>query len=539
MSATTTVSALQAALAAENAAIFGYGVAGAHLSGSSLAAAVQDWTGHNEARDTLDRLQQGRGGGRVSGLRQVVRHMHRKADSVAAVGPEAVLQQCRGAAWHLELVDQRTVTLDQLGMGRMRGHAQLPGVRYAHRDRRIVHTHPQVRALGWRITSGAAGCAAMVVAAALFLLHRDEPHRFLLSTALLLMGFIVLLHGRFLQLFRGRLLLTSMSLANREQKLRSVFESAPDAMLVLDDQMFCHEANPAALKLFGVGHEQLVGRSISLFGIDRAELLRSWERLVAGHVRGRLEMMRADGAKLAAEFTATSHILPGRHLLVLQDTTQRLQAEQVKSQSLMVTKAALREANALRNATLALTQSPHLNPVLDTLLITLRSLIPYETAQVLLLETPTRLFLAREVSGDLGRTPHCPEILDSAEFPALQGALVPGEGLLIRDTQLDDGWTGFAQTYGARSWLGVPLFARDQVIGLLGVMHAQPEQFTAEHLRLAGCLAIPATVAIENARLYERAEIYSAELEKRLADVRRMEQVLKLREDWQRQREIN
>jgi hypothetical protein len=48
-----TVPALQAALAAENAAIFGYGVAGAHLKGSSLTAAEQDWTRHNEARDTL------------------------------------------------------------------------------------------------------------------------------------------------------------------------------------------------------------------------------------------------------------------------------------------------------------------------------------------------------------------------------------------------------------------------------------------------------------------------------------------------------
>ena len=47
------VPALQAALAAEDAAIFGYGVAGAHLSGSRKAAAEQDWTGHNEARDTL------------------------------------------------------------------------------------------------------------------------------------------------------------------------------------------------------------------------------------------------------------------------------------------------------------------------------------------------------------------------------------------------------------------------------------------------------------------------------------------------------
>ena len=47
------VQALQAALAAEDAAIFGYGVAGAHLSGSRKSAAEQDWTGHNEARDTL------------------------------------------------------------------------------------------------------------------------------------------------------------------------------------------------------------------------------------------------------------------------------------------------------------------------------------------------------------------------------------------------------------------------------------------------------------------------------------------------------
>jgi Domain of unknown function (DUF4439) len=47
------VQALQAALAAEDAAIFGYGVAGAHLSGNRKSAAEQDWTGHNEARDTL------------------------------------------------------------------------------------------------------------------------------------------------------------------------------------------------------------------------------------------------------------------------------------------------------------------------------------------------------------------------------------------------------------------------------------------------------------------------------------------------------
>ena len=61
MATTGVVPALQAALAAENAAIFGYGVAGAHLTGSSQAAAEQDWTGHNQARDTLAAMISARG----------------------------------------------------------------------------------------------------------------------------------------------------------------------------------------------------------------------------------------------------------------------------------------------------------------------------------------------------------------------------------------------------------------------------------------------------------------------------------------------
>ena len=54
--------ALQAALAAEDAAIFGYGVAGAHLSGTRKTAAEQAWTDHNEARDTLTAMISALGG---------------------------------------------------------------------------------------------------------------------------------------------------------------------------------------------------------------------------------------------------------------------------------------------------------------------------------------------------------------------------------------------------------------------------------------------------------------------------------------------
>jgi len=47
------VAALQAALDAEHAAVYGYGVAGAHLAGATQKAAARDWAAHEAARDTL------------------------------------------------------------------------------------------------------------------------------------------------------------------------------------------------------------------------------------------------------------------------------------------------------------------------------------------------------------------------------------------------------------------------------------------------------------------------------------------------------
>lgn len=55
------VAGLRAALAAENAAVFGYGVAGAHLAGPRRAAATAYWDDHREARDALAALLRARG----------------------------------------------------------------------------------------------------------------------------------------------------------------------------------------------------------------------------------------------------------------------------------------------------------------------------------------------------------------------------------------------------------------------------------------------------------------------------------------------
>jgi Domain of unknown function (DUF4439) len=53
---TTGVAALQGALAAEHAAVYGYGVVGALLAGAAQAEAHAGWLAHQIARDTLEAM---------------------------------------------------------------------------------------------------------------------------------------------------------------------------------------------------------------------------------------------------------------------------------------------------------------------------------------------------------------------------------------------------------------------------------------------------------------------------------------------------
>ena len=74
--------------------------------------------------------------------------------------------------------------------------------------------------------------------------------------------------------------------------------------------------------------------------------------------------------------------------------------------------------------------------------------------------------------------------------------------------------------------MGVPLLDSGQTLGLLSIGSSQPHAFSPEHLRIAKSLAIPAAVAIQNARLYERAAIYGEELGQRLKELKKMQDAL-------------
>lgn len=211
-----------------------------------------------------------------------------------------------------------------------------------------------------------------------------------------------------------------------------------------------------------------------------------------------------------------------------QDITAHKHAEEQVAQNLAVAESARAEADALRKATLALTQDLHMDYVLDTLLQCLAELVPCESAQVLLVESGTRLFLAREkLCRERSKIDLVDSLtLDAGGIPLLRGALTTQKSILVTNTEQERQWRPLMCDSATLSWLCVPLVASQQVLGLLSLAHNQPSAFTREHLRRAELLAIPAAVAIQNARLYERTEIYSAELERRLEDLRQAQDAL-------------
>jgi PAS domain S-box-containing protein len=210
-----------------------------------------------------------------------------------------------------------------------------------------------------------------------------------------------------------------------------------------------------------------------------------------------------------------------------QEITAQKQAEDQVAKNLAKAESAWAEADALRKATLALTQDLRMDFVMDTLLKSLAEIVPYTCARVLVPEGgPHWLALGERLCPEPADKSFRPLTLIADKSPFLQRISVEQKSVLIPDTNQEEGWKTFKGHKQFRSWLCVPLVASEEFLGFLSAGHTDPNRYTQEHLRRAELLAIPAAAAIQNARLYQTAQIYGSELEKRIADLKQAETAL-------------
>ena len=172
-------------------------------------------------------------------------------------------------------------------------------------------------------------------------------------------------------------------------------------------------------------------------------------------------------------------------------------------------------AEALREATVALTRSLDRETVLTTLLDRLRRLVPFDRASVMLLEEASRVSVRAIFDGERVLPVPAAERpqFRADDHPVVHEILTTGTAIMVPDTTAVPGWappTGFA---GESSWLGVPLFARGSVTGLFSVAKKEARSFSEEHLRVAETLSSQASVAVENAILFEQMQAASARMQ--------------------------
>jgi diguanylate cyclase (GGDEF)-like protein len=185
-------------------------------------------------------------------------------------------------------------------------------------------------------------------------------------------------------------------------------------------------------------------------------------------------------------------------------------------------------AEVLRAATLDLTRTLDLGAVLEKLLEHLARLVPYDTANIMLLEDDRRLEVRAirgyEQWGDPVVTRG--SAFDMSTHPILGALISEKRSIVIRETRGHPGWQRHEGADHVRNWMGVPLIAADRVIGLYAVDKAEPGFFTSEHVRRTEALAPHAAIAIQNARLFEQLHRSEEKLRRQVAEFQTLLDVL-------------
>ncbi len=208
----------------------------------------------------------------------------------------------------------------------------------------------------------------------------------------------------------------------------------------------------------------------------------------------------------------------GRELGIAIHNAQLYDAE-LKSRNL---------AETLRDANQVLARSLSLDSVLNAFLDVICNVVPYDSATIYLFENEASLVsrIERRAGWNEGRLKSLIPRRLAVENPFIQKLMAEKHSLAVADTSTGPEWDADASQLRTRSWACIPILADENVIAVCGLCKNEPDFYSADHLRWLDTLARQATVAIQNAWLFEQVRAGREKLQsltRRLVEVQEKE----------------
>jgi signal transduction histidine kinase len=201
-------------------------------------------------------------------------------------------------------------------------------------------------------------------------------------------------------------------------------------------------------------------------------------------------------------------LLMGAIVGYLRDLWQKLKIELAERKRAQLAEREQRlYAEAMSDVAAVLSSSLVISEVMERILESVDRVVPQVAASIMLLGE--RKDVVRVISSK-GYAQFGADI-QGLSFQMSSGSsfykmIATRRPIIINDTHSDSDWIANSSTAWIQSYLGVPLQINDEIVGFLSVDSPKQGYFTTDHAQRLQSFADQASIAIQNARLYERTD---------------------------------
>jgi len=178
-------------------------------------------------------------------------------------------------------------------------------------------------------------------------------------------------------------------------------------------------------------------------------------------------------------------------------------------------------ADTLREVGTILSSTLDRDEILGRLLEQARRVVPYDAANIMLIEDGVARIVLHRGYEALGLSVRALQgirfVVD--ETPLLRRMAATGQAVICGDVCRETDWVKMPGYEDLRSWLGVPIIVRGEMVGLFSLDSLVPNRYGQDHAQHLTLIAHQAAVAFENAYLYGEVQRQAGELAEQLAQL--------------------